>query len=183
MSSWTVFSTWNSQVFSKLYRSKTFRYFWCCLQWVPFCAMDTPGKVLVTNKCLQGGSIFLLKHDEKHLFLISLILCTFCRWCWDGIPWLARAVDITEVSVQFTPAHLLFRESFLPKLFLLFFQLPQLLDCRLAVTHFLLQVLYCLVFALPQHFHRVSLSLHCALIQLLGSDSEWMGWLGEMGVI
>ena len=60
-----------------------------------------------------------------------------------------------------TPAHLFFTESFFPKLVLLFLQLPEILDCRLAGPHLILKVLYCLVFAPLQHFHRVILNLHC----------------------
>ena len=64
MSWWIVFSTLDSQVFSKLNRSKTFRSFWCCLQWVPFCAMDTPGKVL----CSKGGRASLYSSMTRNIY-------------------------------------------------------------------------------------------------------------------
>ena len=160
MSWWIVFSTLDSQVFSKLNRSKTFRSFWCCLQWVPFCAMDTPGKVQAIIACSKGGG-HLYTQAWQETSILDIFQSTFCRWCRDGIPWLASAADIAEVSVHSTPTHLFF--TFLPKLLLLFFQLPQLLGYRLAGTQVPSQVLYCLVFALLQHFHRVILSLHCTM--------------------
>ena len=82
MSLWIVFSTPNSQVFLKLYRSKTFRNFWCCLQCVAPASNvwplhGTAGKVKSYTWLWvpwRGESILVLINDEKHVFLISVLL-------------------------------------------------------------------------------------------------------------
>ena len=115
--------------------------------------------------------------------ILDIHQSTFCGGCRYGIPWLAFAVNITEVPVLSTPAHLLFIESFLPKLFLLFFQIPDPLELRLVDPHLLLQVLYWLVFALLQHYQRVILSLHCAMWRRAlnwvdgMTSEEWCFWM------
>ena len=95
--------------------------------------------------------------------ILDICQTTFCRWCRYGIPWLACAVNITEIFVHSTPAHLFFMESFFPKLFFLLFQLPELLDCRLVGPNLVSQILYWLVSALLQRYHRVPPGLHCAM--------------------